>query len=500
MPVLARPISRIYTPPTCTLEVTAQPSALSRWTGTPVIKSLQFLLSFEGLSQGDREPIEIRGNQTQLANLSNVVTDYIQTLLASRATDLSIQPSNLLSHIPHAPPDHPTDPLNESTVITESSLPVSSGSSVQLRPRSLLTHELTLGSLANESSGSSVVLKVSQLYDLATALDDSAADLQHLPALSVASSSWRTALPLAQSAAAVLLAVGLGTAAWQLFQPSFVAVRKPQRSPDITTALAPSASPSSKALPSLRPRPAAPLNLPSIQLPSRSNLPSASSSSINSKGNPKGSDANGQADVFSSSGQSLAKPVTPSGARTQSSSKDSTAQLRQKAQPGEIAIAPAPPQASTSAPAPNPASDSQLSNSQLNNSQFNSRGAFAESRSMAKSSETAPSKAARQSVGQSSLFDTIGQVAEVRDYVASRWQPATPPPKTLEYRLTLNTDGSLAQVDPLGASAQQYLSQLPLPAPQSPFVSAIASGRQPTVRLVVRPDGTVQTFLDGAGR
>ena len=113
MPVLTRPISRIYTPPTCTLEVTAQPSALSRWTGTPVIKSLQFLLSFEGLSQSDREPIEIRGDQTQLTQLSNVVTDYIQTLLASRANDLPIHPSDLpmqLNELPNQPspiPDHP---------------------------------------------------------------------------------------------------------------------------------------------------------------------------------------------------------------------------------------------------------------------------------------------------------------------------------------------------------------------------------------------------------
>ena len=161
-------------------------------------------------------------------------------------------------------------------------------------------------------------------------------------------------------------------------------------------------------------------------------------------------------------------------------------------------MAPAP----TQAPAPptNSASTNSAADSQLSHSQFNSRGAFAENRTLSKSLETAPSAAARQQVGQSSLFDTIGQVAEVRDYVASRWQPANPPASTLEYRLTLNPDGSLAQVEPLGASAQQYLNQLPLPAPQSPFVSAVGSGRRPTVRLVLRPDGTVQTFLDGAGR
>jgi Domain of unknown function (DUF4335) len=481
MPVLARPISRIYTPPTCTLEVTAQPSALSRWTGTPVIKSLQFLLSFEGLSQGDREPIEIRGDQTQLATLSNVVTDYIQTVLASRASDLSIRPS---------PSNHPTAALNESAVSTESPPPAAPDSSIQLRPRSLLSHELTLGSLANERSGSSLVLKVSQLYDLATALDDSAVDLQHLPTLSVASPSWRNALPLVSSAAILLLTVGLGSVAWRLFQPGLVAVKQPPRSPDTKTALAPPASPSSsKALPSLRPRPSAPLTLPSIKLPSRSDSPSDSPDSNNSTDSTDSTDkTDRQADRSASLGQSSAKPSTSSGA----SGATNTAPQSSAQKPGEIA--PAPASEPNSAARTNSAADSQLSTSQ-----FESRGGLAENRPMAKSSSSDASNA-RQRVGQSSLFDTIAQVAEVRDYVASRWQPASPPPRTLEYRLKLNTDGSLAQVDPLGASAQQYLGQLPLPTPQSPFVSALGSGGRPTVRLVVHPDGTVQTFLDGSGR
>jgi Domain of unknown function (DUF4335) len=464
MPVLTRPISRIYTPPTCTLEVTAQPSALSRWTGTPAIKSLQFLLSFEGLSQGDRDPIELRGDQTQLADLSAAVTDYIQRLLSSPANELPIRPDN----------DRPDNIPGE---IPPPSVP--SAASVQIRPRSLLTHELTLGSLANERSGASLVLKVSQLYDLATALDDSAADLQHIPALTVASNPWQTVLPLARSAAVVLLTVGLGTAAWRLSQPSMVAVNESKRSPDSITALAPPASPlANKALPSLRPRPSAPLTLPSIKLPSRSSSSVASSGSANSV---RENSTRENSDLLASSQQPLVKP----------SSRPDLSQSSAQKLSGEDAIAPAPAPAMKSAPPTAP-----LANSQADS--VASRGAFAESRAMPQAPEAVPN--ARSNVGQSSLFDTIGQVAEVRDYVASRWQPTSPPPRTLEYRLTLNPDGSLAQVDPLGASAQQYLGQLPLPAPKSPFVSAIASGGKPTVRLVLSPDGTVKTFLDGTSR
>jgi hypothetical protein len=97
---------------------------------------------------------------------------------------------------------------------------------------------------------------------------------------------------------------------------------------------------------------------------------------------------------------------------------------------------------------------------------------------------------------QPTLFDTVPQVAEVRDYVVSRWQPTPPPPKTLEYRVKINTNGSLGNVEPLGVSAQQYLDKVPLPSGQDPFVSRVGSGPTPNVRLVLHPDGTVQTFLD----
>ncbi|MCG9891028.1 MAG: DUF4335 domain-containing protein [Thermosynechococcaceae cyanobacterium MS004] len=494
MPVLPRPISRIYTPPTCTLEVTAQPSALSRWTGNPTVKSLQFLLSFEGLSQGDRNPIELRGDQTQLANLSQVVTDYIQVLLASRSTDLSLQVSTSQSS---AQTSAQTSILQASKIAETEPTPVVSApamdafSAIQLHPRSLLTHELVLGSLANEQSGDRLLLKVSELYDLATALEESTADLQQLPALAAAP-TWRTALPL-RSAAAIVLTVGLGAVAWRFFQPGLVAVNQTEQSSGTTTALAPpSAGLTPKALPSLSPRPSTPLNLPKIQLPSRSNAPL--SASPNAPSGTAGADSLGSSRGDSLPSDNLDREELNRGELNQGGDSlagetarvpsDASQADRQQAS-GEIAIAPA---------APAPAQ--------------RIYGASSEPRSRSQALESAPDAAlnaapapsSRQQIGQSSLFDTIGQVAEVRDYVATRWRPASPPARALEYRLTLNPNGSLAQVEPLGASAQQYLSALPLPAVQTPFVSAIANGGRPTVRLVLNPDGTVQTFLDGSGR
>ncbi len=457
MPLLTPTISKVYTPPTCTLEVTAQPSALSRWSRSPVIKSLQFLLSLDGLQRNTREPLELRGDQTQLSTLSTVVTDYIQQLLANRPTDLSL-----------TPPSPETNP-------------------VQLRPQSLLTHELLLGNLATEQSGPSVVLKVSQLFDLATALEDCTADLQQLPVVVTAPAPWRTTLlPLARSAAILAMTVGLGAVTWRWLQPGLIATKQIERSPTSNVAIAPvapspSPSPSSQKIPTPPPRPATkPLALPSVQLPDRASTPF----SIHNRSSSAAKNKNG-ADLFSS-----AKP-------THSSAKQSN-QTAQKL-PSEPSN-----QQAFSGDAISPKSETQSSTLE-NRSQADSApapssaaGMSAErNRELSQLSKSAPiSPVTSPAAKQPSLFDTVPQVAEVRDYVVSRWQPTPPPPKTLEYRVKIKPNGSLDDVEPLGASAQQYLDKIPLPSAQDPFVSRVGSGSTPNIRLVLHPDGTVQTFLD----
>jgi hypothetical protein len=438
MPVLSPTISKLYTPPTCTLEVTAKASPLSRWTRTPVIKSLQFLLSFDSLAQRTREPVEIYGDQTQLSALTELVTQYIQTVLASRPTDLPLtSPSG--------------EPLTLSTLSTATDL-----DALALCPQSLLTHELRLGNLATAESGPSLLLKASQLYDLATALEDCSADIQQMPTLIAAERP--VVMPWLRSAAILLITVGIGTATWKLFQTGPVAVRP--SAPTSETAMAPAVTPPPAAPSPLPSIPAKPLNLPSIQLPTRSASPSDAERSINAK-------------------QNLAE--TPTSTKKLFGSANSLA----KTQP--------------------PQSVASLPSVELRQSMPDAAGQQADRAigSMARSKapsmlEAAPAPASKTAT-QQTLFDTIPQVAEVRDYVANRWQPAAPPPKTLEYRVTLNGNGSLAKVEPLGVSAQQYLNQVPLPKGTSAFVSPAAAGTRPSIRLLLRQDGTVQTFLDEKG-
>ncbi len=442
MSVLSPTISKLYTPPTCTLEVTAKASPLSRWTRTPVIQSLQFLLSFDSSDQRTREPIEIYGDQTQLWALTETVTQYIQTVLASRAAELSLSGSQLE---PPAPaPDEATAEL-------------------ALHLHSLLTHELKLGSLATAQSGPSLLLKVSQLYDLAAALEDCTADLQQMPSL-IAAKRPAAVMPLLRSAAVVLLTVGVGTAAWRLFQTGPVAVN-PSAS-NSKTAMAPSAPSAFPSVPSPLPSaPSRPLNLPSIQPPTRSG------NSITAK---------------SEENQTLSQ--------TESSSSAKPPRLEQSR---TTATAP-PPQSIAGLPSIelNPSAPSTAESQADAAAPFSVSGSAARSKAPSQAFKAAP--APQKATGQSTLFDTTPQVAEVRNYVASRWQPSSLPQKNLEYRVTVNADGSLGAVEPLGASAQQYLNQVPLPQPSSTFVSA--SGARSNIRLLLRQDGAVQTFLDGAGQ
>ncbi|MBE9186477.1 DUF4335 domain-containing protein, partial [Microcoleus sp. LEGE 07076] len=74
-------IRKRYTPPTCTLEITAKSSPLSRWAGQPVFKSLNFELRLDDPRLPDTEHVTLRGDRIQLETLHEAVSNYIQNLL-----------------------------------------------------------------------------------------------------------------------------------------------------------------------------------------------------------------------------------------------------------------------------------------------------------------------------------------------------------------------------------------------------------------------------------
>ena len=187
-----------YTPPTCTLEITAKSSPLSRWAGQPVFKFLSFELRLDDPRLPDTEHVTLRGDRIQLETLHEAVSNYVQNLLGeSRDWE-----SNIKSETGHTAtgPDLPEAarhavifdrPINTSELATSNpySLPAPAPNTSylpvppRLEPRGLLAHNLFLGSLSAVESGPIVPLSTLQLFDLATALDDCAAEVMALPNL-----------------------------------------------------------------------------------------------------------------------------------------------------------------------------------------------------------------------------------------------------------------------------------------------------------------------------
>jgi hypothetical protein len=91
------------------------------------------------------------------------------------------------------------------------------------------------------------------------------------------------------------------------------------------------------------------------------------------------------------------------------------------------------------------------------------------------------------------LFDTP-QVAEARAFFQKRWRPPTGFAQTLEYSVMLGVDGSIERILPLGKAARDYVDIAGMPTIGQPFVSANRSGQIVRIRVVLSPDGKVQTF------
>ncbi|AFZ43770.1 hypothetical protein PCC7418_1584 [Halothece sp. PCC 7418] len=93
------------------------------------------------------------------------------------------------------------------------------------------------------------------------------------------------------------------------------------------------------------------------------------------------------------------------------------------------------------------------------------------------------------------LFDHTPQVAQIRKYFQSRWNPPENLKQDIEYQMIINSNGSLEKIIPLGTVAQNYVSLLPFPKLNQDFVSASPTQTQQNIRLVFRPSGQVETFL-----
>ena len=546
---LSNSVLRRYTPPTCTLEIVAKSSPLSRWVGQSVLKDLRFELRFDDPRKPEDQRVTIRGGRTELEVLCEAVNSYVQDFLGSSSAQLAIpfqSPINGTDSMPGTDQDGYNEPhsgsaVNHSASVTaqaseeeldkransssahglesDSKLrtlnPPTFATEIYLQPRGLLGHDLFLGRLATEESGPAVNLSVLQLFDLATALDEYVTDVVALPNLNPPL-SWRKSLPAwTPTAAAVLVTVGVTATTVKLLDrantkqqaaaPTAGQTPILRQSPLLsqvplapTTPISPLPTPvlppSIASSPKLLPPPAVTvpppgtLTAPERQRPTLSINP-ANSSPAAIADSPKrpGLIPGGIASLPSPAGTSR-NPSSPSSARTTASRSPSASTPAQQTKPSVANVPPAPP--------PLPALPS-LQTTPASSDVAQSAAPSPAARTTSASGASNQSESASAgNAANSKLSDTIPQVAEARSYFEQRWKPPSGLTQTLEYSLSLNPDGSIQRILPLGKAAGDFIDRTNMPLPGEPFVSPVQGTGNPRIRLVLTPDGKVQTFLD----
>src|SRR5919199_1480287 len=559
---LSNSVLRRYTPPTCTLEVAAKSSPLSRWIGKSVLKDLRFELCFDDPRKPEDQRVRIRGDARELENLCDAVNRYVQDFLdlspgqlpvalgtLTTAKDSMPEQRNIQGIIAHsasdanssepiyaqafeAQPDASDDLLSARRSDSDTKLrtlqPRNLPTEIYLQPRSLLTHGLFLGRLATEGSQPVVELSVIQLFDLATALDEYAAEGVALPNLNRPLRSKKGLPNWTPTAAAVLLAVGVTTAVLKLPNkpnPKQQAAA-PTASPTNLTAQAPPTSevppPPTTPVPSPLPTPVLPPSLstlptlpppspvPVLPPPTSPVSPVTPSQTITINPSPLAkiptSPAKSAPALVPSKIASVPTPTgstrtptdsarTPTGSSktpTGSSKTDSPSpSTKTPTRPSTPSATPTPPPLPSNFPPLKPTPSPSTGNiaAQTVPTPTGSSPSPSPNSNQSESASAGDAANSRQS-------DVIPQVAEVRNYLQARWQPPSGLTETLEYQMMLNPDGSIQRITPLGRTAIEYIDRIGIPSLGESFVSPVEGGRDAKIRLVFSPDGKVQTFLE----
>ncbi len=485
-------VLRRYTPPTCTLEIAAKQSPLSRWMGKLALKDLKFKLSLDDPRVTDQDWVVLRGDKSQLEALTQVVGNYVQGFLSqSQSASAGIQSSGLKSSglkssglksrglESTGSQLFSTDFSNDTVAIAPVSTPTCG---INLSPFGLLSHQLKLGELATEQSGETLTLSSTQLADLASALDDYNAEATALPQLtrpSLKAMNWGAI------AAGGLLTLGVGASVLQGFDRNQRSEPQQASSNDQRIALQPSPPPSPTPSSVLTPLPlplgglkpgvpGAPPTVPIVTAPGASTTDTSGSTSTSSTG---GSSTGGSSTGDAST--STPAPITiqpkqdqPQEIKPLPGSTKNTAPAAKTVDTNELPPAQGLPKLSTSSAPVAPITG----NSRMEGS-------------------AARQSTAASPVKDSTLFETNNpQIAEVRQFFQSRWKAPASLKESVEYRLKIAPNGSVEQIEPIGNEAGRVLGDTNVPLEGDAFVSANPEGRSTAVRVLFGPDNSVQVF------
>jgi hypothetical protein len=413
--------------------------------GQSVLKHLRFKLSFDDPRVSEDQWITVRGDRAQLQALSDAVSHYVQNFLS--------QSSRFANHSSATVAEPITD------VITQSE---QNPAGVHLQPKGLISHELHLGTLASDSSGTTLQLSAVQLADLAAALDEYSADVTALPSLE--KPRWLNATPAwGTIAAGLIAAIGIGVPlTLKIFEPSA----------PTQTATSQGASSNDQRLP------VQPLNTPAPN--TIATLPTTPPPLISL---PRGT-------TTPPTGATSTTPTQPASAPQLKVSQEApvAAPAPQLEIPvRDVPVAAIPDQTEAPTTAPNAATRSTNPTADpvpppRGDDKIASRSA-------------SPAAASLQAPRPVASGTTIPQIDEVKSYFQRNWKPPQGMTGDIEYRLILAPDGSIARIEPMNEAAGRFLGpEFPLIGDK--FVSPVKGGGSPTIRLLLTPKGAVQTFLE----
>ena len=426
-----------FTPPTCTLEIKGKKYSLSRWTNENVFKNFKFKLSFDDPRMPSHSQITVTGDRQSLERLKNLVDCYLQETLYSSLLPNLDRGGRAKSH----------------------------SDRFSLQAKGLTSHELFLGNLNNDSQDNKITLTTVQLFDLVTALEAYATQIKALPELEKvrakkAVSLWGTV--------AVVAVAGVGIAAvWLKSAPVQNIASSPQlessttvpQFDDVVPPETPAKSKKRTAQPKvdesfssatrLPPPPAVDTPKPKPNIPDPADYPMsqvARQSGLNRSVEGKNKDRS----------QQSTESVTTIPAET-----NLQTETRSPAQIG-------------------------LNREEETKSEKTANDLLQEL-------DTVTSNRDRNTVAQKKPVKA-SQLQEIQVYFKDKWQPPADLKQSLEYRLYLNSDGSIKRIVPIGKASELYLDRTNIPVGGEKFISPLNESQSTTIRLLLNPDGGIKTF------
>ena len=443
-----------FTPPTCTLEIRGKKSPLSDWTDRALLKKLQFQLSFDDPRVSTEQQVTITGNQTELEQLNAAVDCYIQHQLHRSLSANQVTNKPLTRRRPYLVPD------------------------------GLVNHQLFLGKLTNDAVDNRVKLSTVQLFDLATALESYVTQIRVLPALK--QDKTKVVFLWGSIVAVTAVAVVLGAIALKSPLPNVATSTReesPTEIPELDEVVPPQIPEASKApaKPRLKePEPIAsskPLPPPpAVDTPKpKPNIPDPADYPLSQVGKQSGLNDLAQEQVES------AIAVTPKADKKQNSAGEKSADETDSA---SIVLEPEPEKRE---------SGDRTSKTQKTKPELATDLNSLESGAIEDKPDTGFQNQQDSGIIKDKPIVKPTQL-EISNYFRARWQPPADLKQSLEYRLYLNSDGSIDKVVSLGKASKLYLSQTNIPVQGEKFISP--TKQKLTVRLLLNPNGTVKAFKE----